>query len=178
MEHWAQVNTWFLNFIFRCYTTQELIDLVESEEFWKVDVFMVPPDDGDESAGDSGDDDEPNNINHLSGRQLQAQATAKVNHEGRTILLGGDEDDDYDSEDDIPLANLVTKVPIARIWSEKVDLQPKLLPFIAPKEHNDQQLTAIACFELFFDEQVLEFLKEMFEIYARDVKSELDILEQ
>ena len=51
--------------------------LEEEGHFDRADVHIVPADDGDESAEDSGPDD-AENFDHLSGRQLRAQAVATV----------------------------------------------------------------------------------------------------
>lgn len=73
---------------YRYLTTEELIAIVEEEDFWNADIFLVPPEDGEESAEDSGDEDNCVDINRLSGRQLRAQAP--LTHEGRIFRLGED----------------------------------------------------------------------------------------
>lgn len=59
---------------------------------------MVPPDDGDESAEDSGDEDCVD-INRLSGRQLRVQARAKITHQRKTFQLGEESSDDEQLEE-------------------------------------------------------------------------------
>ena len=46
----------------------------DAENILSADVFMMPPEDDQLSAEDSDDEDNPSSINHLSGRQLSAEA--------------------------------------------------------------------------------------------------------
>ena len=48
-----------LVYYFRYYSTQELIDMVENEDFWEADVFITPPNDGLDSKEDSDDEEAP-----------------------------------------------------------------------------------------------------------------------
>ena len=41
----------------RYYTTEELAQLLKDEDFWKADVFITPPNDGQDSAEDNGNED-------------------------------------------------------------------------------------------------------------------------
>ena len=41
-------------------------------------VFIQPPSDGFDSEGDGGDEDTSGSVNNLSGKQLQANAEARV----------------------------------------------------------------------------------------------------
>lgn len=67
-----------ISFYFRYYTTQDLIYLVETEEFWAADVFITPPNDGMDSEENSDDDESPSaNVNYRSGRQMQSEASLK-----------------------------------------------------------------------------------------------------
>ncbi len=43
-------------------------------ELASADIYIAPPQDGQLSEEDSADEDQPNDINHLSGRQLSAEA--------------------------------------------------------------------------------------------------------
>ncbi|CAG9822201.1 unnamed protein product [Phaedon cochleariae] len=99
----------------RYLTTKDLIDIVEDENFYEADIFITPPNDGADSEEDSEDEETPAaNINHLSGRQLEAEAVGRIrNIQGGTVHLGDDEmnaaveDNEWDAEDDIPLSQLV-----------------------------------------------------------------------
>lgn len=61
--------------------------MVEDGGFWKDDIFIDPPEDGEASEEDSGNE-ECNDINRLSGRQLAARATAKVTADGQSYEIG------------------------------------------------------------------------------------------
>lgn len=63
-------------------------------------MFITPPDDGADSAEDSGDEDVCSDINKLSGRQLASAATAKITQEGRTFTIGEDSDYEDNVDDD------------------------------------------------------------------------------
>ncbi|XP_044764508.1 piggyBac transposable element-derived protein 3-like [Coccinella septempunctata] len=159
----------------RYYTTEELIDLVENEEFWNADIFITPPNDGQMSEEDSDDDEMPTmNINHLSGRQLAAEAVAKFHGlDGTTYICeDGEVSNDYqdwDSEDEIPLAQLLPDIRrkfIERDW-KKCDLDINFPEFVSPKvSPPPQHPDAVTCFEVFFDMDLWTYLKEMFVLYA------------
>ncbi|KAJ8954927.1 hypothetical protein NQ314_006996 [Rhamnusium bicolor] len=80
------------------YTTKELFDLVENEEFWEADVYITPPNDGMESEEDSDNDESPSaNVNHLSGRQMQSEACAKIKKLDGVVYV---EDNDQEENDE------------------------------------------------------------------------------
>ena len=58
------------------YTVSEVISMIEDEmsDVESADIYMTSPSDGQASEGDSDDEDMPISINHLSGRQLSAEA--------------------------------------------------------------------------------------------------------
>lgn len=91
MEHQDNKYTELEKFC-RPFTTAELIEMVDNEKFWEdmenVDIFITPPEYGDDSEEDNADENEGKNINHLSGRQLQAQAVATVHKKRRYCLFG------------------------------------------------------------------------------------------
>ena len=62
-----------LFFIFR-FTVSEAIEMLEDEQdnILSADVFITPPNDNQLSEEDSDDEDQPDDINHLSGRQLSS----------------------------------------------------------------------------------------------------------
>ena len=64
-------------------------------------AFTQPPSDGFDSEGDSGDEDTGSSVNNLSGKQLQANAEARV------VLLSrspeGNEGDSQISFSSIPV---------------------------------------------------------------------------
>lgn len=114
MEHRDDKTTKFFLFS-RPLSTAELVKIIESENFWKdvekVDLFFTPPVNGGESEEDSGDENEEGDINHLSGRQLQAEAVATVQSITGTINLG----EISDEEDNIPLSEIKNKLKMSNI---------------------------------------------------------------
>ncbi|KAI4455595.1 transposase is4 [Holotrichia oblita] len=122
---------------------EQLMSIIESEDFWQefnaqsLDVFITPPEEGNVSEEDS-DDEDSGEMDHLSGRQLQAQATATIHTHSERIRWNENSDEsEYDDEDEIPLAQLH-----------------------APDN-------PVSCFELFIDEEVCNFLVDMFIKYAK-----------
>ncbi|KAF2888104.1 hypothetical protein ILUMI_18069 [Ignelater luminosus] len=89
----------------------------------------------EESEEDSGDEDEERNVNHLSGRQLEAEAVAVIQSKTGTIRLGEISDDE---EDNIPLSELQRKINnknvINRTWKKSIDLPQSFAPFVSPKQ--------------------------------------------
>ncbi|GLV40239.1 hypothetical protein CBL_07165 [Carabus blaptoides fortunei] len=126
--------------------------LPEIADFERADVFITPPDDGAGSEEDSGDEDDIGDINNLSGRQLRAQATAKLSFKNDLTNIG----EDSDEECDIPLSELRKELLLMsskRNWP-KTDLQPNFPPFVNPKVQQTIPSDPVACFELFFDAEV------------------------
>ncbi|KAG5895459.1 hypothetical protein JTB14_001335 [Gonioctena quinquepunctata] len=103
-------------------TVQDVADMFESEQFWAdfendgiERVYIEPPDDKEESDEDSGDES-GGLLDNLAGRQL-ASSVEMVLQSGKrfgfeeddenfTIIEnnGNPPDQDYDEEDDLPLA--------------------------------------------------------------------------
>lgn len=75
--------------IYRRYNVHEVLALLEDEgHFDRIDVHIDPADDGEESAEDSGPED-AQDLDHLSGRQLRAQAVATIytQNDRRTVSV-------------------------------------------------------------------------------------------
>ncbi|GLV46487.1 hypothetical protein CBL_20816 [Carabus blaptoides fortunei] len=136
----------------RYFNTEELTVMLEQNaDFERADVFITPPDDGAGSEEDSGDEDDIGDINNLSGRQLRAQATAKLSFKNDFTNIG----EDSDNECDISLSELRKELLLMsskRNWS-KTDLQPNFPPFVNPKE---KQIIPSDLVELFFDAEVYD----------------------
>ncbi|CAH1170006.1 unnamed protein product [Phaedon cochleariae] len=107
----------------KLYTTEELIQLVEDEEFWEGDIFITPPDDGAESAEDSGDEEICNDINKLSVRQLQAQAVAKITNKGETFTIGEDDEQELEFDDNEVVENINGSKEILNVAAGKAPMQ-------------------------------------------------------
>lgn len=170
-RYWNTALTIIIEWKFysRYFTTEELAAILEQDDFWadfeRADVFITPPEDGVESEEDSGDENDIGSIDNFSGRQLRAKATLKLSSKDDSVNIG----EESDEENDIPLSDLRKKLllkSLKRKWS-KIDLQPNLRPFLSPKEKKAIPSDPVACFELFFDEEVFEFLQNMFIVYAK-----------
>ena len=82
----------------------------EMSDVESADIYMTPPNDGQASEVDSDDEDMPTSINHLSGRQLSAEAQVTVKKGTKTIVCGIENSSETESEDDDqPLASLVSR---------------------------------------------------------------------
>ena len=66
-------------YFFRFLTAEEVLPQIEKNEtVTSAMVFIRPPSDGFDSKWDSGDEDTGDSVNNLSGKQLQANAEARV----------------------------------------------------------------------------------------------------
>ncbi|VEN42899.1 unnamed protein product, partial [Callosobruchus maculatus] len=171
IEHVFEVNKMDSQ---RPLTTKELLDMVEDIQFWEADIYITPPADGHESEEDSEDDESPIvDINHLSGRQLEAQATGRILTVNGLVDLGiednlsdNDDNEDWDAEDDLPLAQIARKKTSERKW-EKTDLRSSFPVFTPPVGTPPVHSDAVSCFESFLNMDILTYLKNMFEKYAK-----------
>ena len=101
----------------RCcrYTVSKVISMIEDEmsDIESADIYMTRPSGGKASEGDSDDYDMPTSINHLSGRQLSAEAQVTLKRkDGTKIIVCGIENSssETDIEDnDRPLTSLVPR---------------------------------------------------------------------
>jgi DNA excision repair protein ERCC-6 len=160
----------------------------ENDELSSADVFITPPCDLAESEMDSDDDDEPVSINHLSGRQLGADAQCSLRKvDGSSVRIGiydndSTEKNSSESDDDyVPEANskgkrsgcqqigkTAKKVKSNRKWKEqdiKIDQEeeagsqiPKLL---------EKDWSPVDMFELFYDDFVIDQIVDNSIKYAK-----------
>ena len=85
--HWVQQNLFF------SYTTNEVLDLLDDDEFLQnVQVSINPPNDGNQSAEDS-DLEDGGNVNHLPAGILEAPAEFKANRGNEDIRSDVNNDD-------------------------------------------------------------------------------------
>ena len=100
-------------FSFRFLTAKEVLAQIEEDEtVTSAMVFIQPPSDGFDSEGDSGDEDTGGSVNNLSGKQLQANAEARVVSVSRSPV--GNQGDNqigclFDSSADSPELPLETE---------------------------------------------------------------------
>lgn len=147
--------------------------MVEDENFWEADIYITPPADGRESEEDSEDDESPTvDINHLSGRQLEAQAVGRIRTVDGLVHLGDEnvpdnvDNENWDAEDYLPLAQIERERVRERKW-EKSDLRSSFPVFTPPAVPQQVYSDAISCFESFLTLDIITFLKNMFEKYAK-----------
>lgn len=74
------------------------MDIIEDDDFYSPDVFILPPDNTNETDVDSdeSDDDHVGNVNHLPRGILRQPCE----------LVHDDDDDEYEAEDLMTLAEL------------------------------------------------------------------------
>ena len=77
----------YTNVICRYYNVKEVLELLEDQEFDSAQIYIEPPDDGNESKEDSGDEDSVGCVNNLSGKQLQGLSSAKLSCHGRLDVI-------------------------------------------------------------------------------------------
>ncbi|KAG5873034.1 hypothetical protein JTB14_032732 [Gonioctena quinquepunctata] len=142
-------------------TVQDVADMFESEQFWAdfendgiERVYIEPPDDKEESDEDSGDES-GGLLDNLAGRQLASSAEMVLqsgkrfgfeeDDENFTIIEnnGNPPDQDYDEEDDLPLArSAMAKLHMRNLetvslkWEVDITMTTKRFPTTADKEIN------------------------------------------
>lgn len=140
------------------YTLEEVVSIIEDDdEIISATVSIFPPDDGDVSAEDSGDenDDQNGNIDNLSRRQLLAEAEADIQTVNLEIgHIGIEENHDAIIEDGRR----------KRKWSQ-TSLSSKVLS-IFPAETTPTISSLVDVFELIFTPDFLRWMCDMFELYA------------
>ena len=127
-------------------------------------IALLPPSDGQDSEGDSGDEDiiEAPSVDNLSGRQLHAEAEATF------FRRSGNQS----SNGDVAKNEVVTFEPPAkrqkreRDWVQS-DIKSTLDDFHFEKQELLISDDPVKYFELFFDEDLCEFLAEMTMKYAK-----------
>lgn len=127
-------------------------------------MVILPPDDGEDTEEDSGDEEVGGSHNNLSGRQLAAPAQAQISTFGsdEIELLGAPEEDEEE------LRELgqpsVTTLPKTLEW-QKIDIEASLGAFVGTTGPAIPE-SSVSCFELFFDDAVIEHLCKNTNLYA------------
>ena len=134
--------------IFRFLTAEKVLaQIEENETVTSAMVFIQPPSDGFDSEGDRGNEDIGGSVNNLSGKQLQANAEARVVSISRSPE-GNEEDSQigslFDSSADSPQLPLETESSTTsgtalrpkrkRRWVRNQDLQPSFPPFTLARQ--------------------------------------------
>ena len=171
---------------FRFLTAGEVLaQIEENETVTSAMVFIQPPSDGFDSKGSSGDEDIGGSVNNLSGKQLQANAEARVVSISRSPE-GNEEDNQigcfFDSSADSPQLPLETESSATsgtalrrkrkRRWVRNQDLQPSFPPFTLARKTYKEGTQPKEYFELFYDEEVINLITRMFNLYASQDKGD------
>ena len=139
-----------------------MLDCLEEEAedgLMKADIVLMPPDDGNESAEDSGDEDQCGNVNNLSGKQLVAQAEGTFQKKGFRVEVNPGHNDNA-------LASTARANERERKWVKKDLVSNFTSDFTPPTKFSEVPSDPVSCFELFLDDEVWNFLSEMCKIYA------------
>ena len=163
-----------------------MAQIEEDDSVTSAKVFIQPPNDGMDSEGDSGDEETGGTVNNLSGKQLQAAAEAKLSSMSPSPQQGNPNDNQInfvvDSSIDNPqnpvdIENLSTPVTGSRPkrnrrWASGQDLQPNFPLFTLATKSYREGMQPEDYFELFFDEEVMTFITNMFNLYASQDKGD------
>lgn len=169
----------------------EVLDQLEAEgHFDNADIYISPPSDVEQSEEDSADEDAGGTINNLSGRQLRSAATATCKFKGKRSTIGDDSDDNESVDGCEPAKETAAsgkrveqssapepsttsrkKSKTQRHWVNK-DLESDWPDFTLQAKKYTGCSDPVALFECFFDDEVCNFLAEMSNKYASEVKSD------
>ena len=142
-------------------------------------MFIQPPSDSFDSEGDSSDENIGGSVNNLSGKQLQANAEARV--VSISLSPEGNEGDNqigclFDSNADSPQLPLETENSTTsgtglrrkrkRRWARNQDLQSSFPLFTLARKTYKEGMQPEEYFELFYDEEVINFITSMFNLHA------------
>lgn len=171
-----------------------MADILESEEFWDNDpvdrVYITPPEPNYFSDEDSGDEDTGGLLDNLSSKQLQAEAEAvtvsgrRVDSEGMEEIESAEKTENMeeiknleeisDEEDNLPLSYFTKKKPQVSnkqrnttfLWTKNQDLDKSDTLFPEKNCSTYRNMNAVNLFELFFDDEIINFLVEESNKYA------------
>ncbi|KAK9720494.1 hypothetical protein QE152_g22033 [Popillia japonica] len=137
----------------------ELVENVDS-------VTIFPPNNAcaDQTDEDSGEEDSTN-LNNLPGTQLQAPAEINLRNIDDQDP-NQTSDDDFSSDDEIPLSVLRTKKARAEKIKTKrknykwtgTDLEPDNTIFSGQTDEQDNRKSPLELFSLFFDDEILDMI--------------------
>ena len=151
--------------MFYCrYGVNEALSILEDNlsSFSTADLFMLPPD-SNLSDADSDDEDQPESLNHLSGRQLAVPTE---------VVLHNDQDGDGgDIEEQIEQTSRVQNKPKRkpverdRKWSF-ADMESKEFHENQKPTYTEKSWTPVEVFQLFFDDELIEYIVQQSILYA------------
>ena len=169
----AKQKTWNAN---------EIIQMLEDDEHYlNADIFLTPPNGGMCSDEDS-DGEETASANHLSGPQLSAQAQYRVNYGHAIVDSMLEEEDTLEPDHGVSANNhpragadntmeqfvdpfLLVPQQTEATW-DKRDLSTGCFSNPPPKKVFQEYLSPTGIFDLFFDDEVVQYLVDMTNLYA------------
>lgn len=164
--YFAYLTETALSFFLLSFTAHEVLAMLEDEDFTTADVYLAPPD-GD-SDGDSADE-EGGTFDNLTANQLNAEAEVVVhraNGEEECIT----DDPDTQTEGSQTVRNYPRTQKNDRRWRAQ-DIQPTTGEPVQedqrPPKFLNADLSPCELFQLFFDDEMMEFIIEMSQTYAQ-----------
>ena len=162
----------------RIWSVNEVIEMLEEEEFLQADIFLSPPNNGLLFNEDS-DDKEAVSANHLSGPQLSAPAEFCINFDNsfKNTL----EWDLSAVEASFDVSDNALSSSVCKIGRKLASIAEacNILHFLEKKRINNKSfydlpsrnlfknfLSPTAILELYFNEEVINYLTEMTNLYA------------
>ncbi|XP_045105487.1 piggyBac transposable element-derived protein 2-like [Portunus trituberculatus] len=135
----------------------EILDLL-NEEDEPGDIFIEPPEVQNLTDEDSGNEDEKNGIGpeNLNGNQLQATAELRVK--------GSEEDQLPPRKKQKSSSTKKQKTKIK--WTKNEELLRSLHLFPESDFSKYRDFTPVMLFELFFDDEIIEYIAEQSTIYC------------
>ena len=167
----------------RIWSVNEVIKMLKEEEFLQADVFLSLPNNGLLSDKDS-DDEEGVSADHLSGPQLSAPAEFCINF--RNSIENTLEWDlsaveaSFDVSDNALSSSvckseenslLLLKLATSCISWKRKELTPKAFYNLPSRNLFKNFLSPTAIFVLYFDEEVINYLTKMTNLYANRDKA-------
>lgn len=176
----TKIVFFFSNYWKRPLTLSELLEETENldldENLMPDEVIIFPPDNGDVTDEDSGEEDNVT-MNNLPGSQLRAEVEVTFNSKSYNFVPDTPEVpvmDDFDPEDELPLSHSVKKAKLCKsnskskdelLWT-KNDLIPDLPTWRIPYGPQ-QEISPVDSFFLFFDTEVIDMFVKYTNLYAR-----------
>ncbi|KAF2901352.1 hypothetical protein ILUMI_04834 [Ignelater luminosus] len=144
---------------------EEVLQILNLDDLTVDRIYVEPPESHSVTDEESGDEEDSGDVNHLPSRQLVAPAEIVLSDNNR---IGGTEDNAEISQENIE--EYVAYVSSPKIYSDfswiKEDLCVSNSTFTTPDYSEFVNKAVIEIFDLFFDDEVIQFLIEPSKIYA------------
>ncbi|CAG5041979.1 unnamed protein product [Parnassius apollo] len=145
-------------------TLDEIVEALQAEED-QGDIILFPPDDGDVTDEDSGDENEAN-ILHLPSRMLRSQVETQ-NHPS----MSGENLDEEEEQSMPARKKMKKKENTVKQWHDyettasittcgKGDRDEEVFA------HLQEEMTPVQCFELLYSDELISYVVEMSNLYA------------